>query len=273
MTRAVCILAALALGATAAQAQSPSPQEPTLVFSISVGMTTQGDLWTLPKQPQIAPGGADTLALGRVLRPGLVAGLAATYQRAAHFGFTGEVTYFGIASEQRCTGPATFLPDSANGNINQQACTNANGKHVATSVVGFLVGGVYSFLPRSNFQPFLRATVGPGLMGNSYIQTTGTIRSPACVTIDSICDLALLDENGSKQFTWVANLSGGATFKFAPGYRLRFEAHDVITSLPVATGPKPVTGGYPTTGMTVKHVPTFTMGLDVLLERRHARRY
>jgi hypothetical protein len=265
------ILAALALGATAAQAQSAD--EPTLVFSISAGMTAGGDLWTLNQQPQPAPGGFDTLALGRVLRPGLVAGLSATYQKAAHFGFTGEVTYFGIASEQRCQGPPTFLPDTANNNINEAACTDANGKHVATSVVGFLVGGIYQFLPGKTVQPFLRATAGPGLMGNSYIQTTGTVHSPACATADNICELAILDESGTQQFTFVANLSAGATIRMAPGYRLRFEVHDVVTQLPVVTGPKSGASIYPQTGREIKHVPTITFGLDVLLERRHSRRY
>jgi len=75
------------------------------------------------------------------------------------------------------------------------------------------------------------------------------------------------------QLTFVANLSAGVTIKLNEGYRVRFEARDIITQLPVVTDKPPPNSIEPVVGMQLKHVPTFTMGLDITLERRHTRRY
>ena len=122
MIRAAAALLALPLCAAPLAAQTQPPWEPTLMFSINLGLTNNSDLWVLPGQPQAAPNnGFDTLALSRVLRPGLVAGVGATYFLSPDFGLSAEVTYFGIASEQRCAGPAVFQADSLN--LNEEACT------------------------------------------------------------------------------------------------------------------------------------------------------
>ena len=62
-----------------------------------------------------------------------------------------------------------------------------------------------------------------------------------------------------------------------PGYRFRAEARDAIAALPVATGPVPNlgqgVGPIAPSGTSVRHVLTFSFGLDVVLEHRRARRY
>ena len=49
----------------------------------------------------------------------------------------------------------------------------------------------------------------------------------------------------------------------------------MILSLPTARGPGVAftDGNYPPIVHTVKHIAVFTLGFDVLLERRHTRRY
>ena len=276
MKRIATVLAVLVLRGSAAFAQQLSPQEPHLVFSISAGLSSGSHLWTLPNHLQPVAGASlsnqDTMALGRVLRPGIVAGLTASYFTSPRFGWTAEVTYFGFASEQRCTGPTVYQPEADS--INRQACGRAQGLHVATSVVGFLGGATFRFFPDRRVEPFVRAVAGLGLLGNSYIQTSGVVRSTQCQTADNLCSLTLVKESKASQLTFVTSLSAGFSFALSPAYRVRFEGRDVITSLPVATGNG--SGSDPAvvpTGRVVRHIPTFTIGVDIILERRHPRRY
>jgi len=264
------------LPGTAALAQELSPQEPHLVFSISAGMSTGGPLWSLPSHLQPVSGGSpsnpDTLAISRVLRPGVIAGLAASYYTSPRFGWTAEVTYFGFASEQRCAGPAVYQPEADS--INKQACGRAQGLHIATSVVGFMGGATFRFFPDQRVEPFVRAVGGLGLLGNSYIATSGVVRTTQCLTFDNLCTLTLVKEQKTAQFTFVTALSAGFSFTLSPAYRVRFEGRDVITSLPVATGSAQSTDpALVNTGRVIKHIPTFTIGVDIVLERRHTRRY
>lgn len=248
-------------------------EAPNLIFSISFGLTTGKELWTVPRQELLAPGSTrDTVALGRRLRPGLTAAVSATLFSSANLGYTAEIGYYGLASEQRCTGPAVWAPDSSD--INEQGCTRAQGKHLATSVVGFQVGALYRVAPNGKFQPFIRGTAGVGLLGNSFVQTSGAVVvAPACSP--EPCDYRLLDEEDKTDLTWLAGLTAGLTINLAPAYRLRMEMRDIITSVPVATGPAPsgsLTAIAPTARRVV-HVPTFLIGLDLVFERRHTRRY
>jgi hypothetical protein len=275
MKRVTTVLAVCLLRAGAAFAQGLSPQEPHLVFSISAGLSSGSNLWTLPDHPQPVlgtPGLADTMTIARVLRPGLIAGLAASYYPSPHFGWTAEITYFGLSSEQRCAGPTTYLPEADQ--INQQACERAQGLHVTTSIVGFMGGMTYRFFPDQRVEPFVRGVAGLGLLGNSYIVTSGVIHTTQCQTVDDFCTLTLVKEAEQSQFTFVASLSAGLAYALSPGYRVRFEGRDVITSLPVATGNgQNVDPAIVTTGRVIKNVFVFTIGLDIILERRHTRRY
>jgi len=277
MKRIATVLAVFTLCGAALFAQEySSPQEPHLVFSISAGMSAGKDLWVLLDHPQPVVGGSptiqDTLDIGRVLRSGIVAGLAASYYTTPRFGWTAEVTYFGFASEQRCSGPAAYQPEPEQ--INMQACDRAQGLHVATSIVGFLGGATYRFFPDRRVEPFLRAVAGLGLLGNSYVQTSGTVHSTQCQTVDNFCSLTLVREDQEDQFTFVTALSGGFSFALSPAYKVRFEGRDVITSLPVVTGNGSASDpSLVPTGRAIKHMPVFTIGIDIILERRHTRRY
>ena len=57
-------------------------------------------------------------------------------------------------------------------------------------------------------RPFVRATVGPGIMGSSYVTTVGQVTGPAGCA--SGCNLFLFEEANPPQFTFVANLSAGS---------------------------------------------------------------
>ena len=267
----VAVLAVL--GAPAARAQSAS--EPSLAFTISGGMSAGQKLWNVDNQRLVAPGGAyDTVRLGRRLTPGLTASLAMSFFRSPHFGFNGEIAYFGLSSEQRCIGPATYVTDTDN--LNKKACDNANGRHVASSVIGFMAGAIYQFLDSSSaWHPYLRANAGLGLLGASFVETIGFVHHPMCSTSDQICPYTLLSEKKKTSATVLLSIAGGFSVNLGTGYRVRMEGRDLILQIPQVQGPATPTstGNIATTKLTTKHVPVFTIGFDVLLERRHTRRY
>jgi hypothetical protein len=244
--------------------------EPNLVFSFSFGLTTGKDLWRVPEQPVPVVGGtgeADTVDLARVLRPGATITLSGTLYRSPSFGFTAEVGYYGIASEQRCIGPAVYQPDGDN--TNQQLCTSAHGTHRPTSVVGFQLGAAWRLASAARVSPYLRATAGLGVIGNSYIETTGIQTCP-----QGACTTPLIAAN-TNSLTWIGSLTGGLAVKIAPAYRLRMELRDVVTAVPVPDGPGVfgVADPIAPASRRVIHVPTFLLGLDLVFERRHTRRY
>ncbi len=271
VSRILTGLALLATGASSLGAQTR--EEPSLIFSIGLGLTTGQRLWEVT-QPLPVAGGLllDTVGLGRYLRPSLTATVGMTYFRSPRLGYAFEVGYFGVGSEQRCSPPAAYAPEP--NQVNSQGCTRAQGLHKETSVVGFQGGLMYRATP-GTFQPYARATAGLGLMGNSFIETSGPVVVPPNCTQQSPCDLILIDEKSNQSFTWVGTLAAGISITLGPAYRLRMEARDLITSVPAVTGPADpnVFGQVGATSRRMVHVPTFTFGLDLAFERRHTRRY
>lgn len=269
-------LALLGLSGLAVSAAAQSRQDPQLIFSIGAGLAAgSGELWSLSEQGVTVVGGTgfDTLGLARWMRPGVVAALSATYHRSRHLGLTAEAGYFGIATEERCTPPAGgYKTDSENKNA--QACSSAQGNHVPTSVVGFQVGFTYRFSAGGRYEPYVRASGGMGFLANSFVRTDGGIRAPlACSQTGGVCQWPLMEGESTSEQAIIGTLAVGSSVTFAPGYRFRFEVRDLIVSLPLPSGPaNPATGIAPV-GSTMKHIPVFTAGLDVVLERRRGRRY
>ncbi|MFI5206456.1 MAG: hypothetical protein ACHQU8_01870 [Gemmatimonadales bacterium] len=268
------LLTLLPLFAAVPAAHAQSSDEAQLVFTIYGGLSEGSDLWKIPAQAVSAPNFQhDTLSLARLLRPGLVTGLVTTYYASRHWGWTADVAFFGIGSEQRCTGPAAWQSDPQR--ENEQVCNTANGAHVSTYVVGLLGGVTYRpTAPDAPVQPFVRVTGGPGLLGNSsFIETVGVFQDTATCVLG--CEESIVQNPSKPDITWVLNLAVGMSVSLAPGYRARMEFRDVITQLSVATGPRDPNNPAAEPPMTtiVRHLPTFLIGLDVVLERRHPRRY
>jgi len=273
---ALWALAMLLAGRAAAQSSS----DPQLTFSITAGITSSGgELWTLPKQPLYVIGTSnppefDTLKVARYLRPGIAATLSATYMRSPHLGFTGEVGYFDIESEQRCDSTATYQPDPAAENKNAQACSNAQGAHVPTSVFGIQFGAAWRFTTETHVQPYIRASAGVGFLSNSFVLTSANVLAPTtCAATNSICTVVMVDGESTPELGFLATLAAGASLTISPGYRFRFEARDLIVELPAPSRPANPSTALAPVGTVLRHIPVFTVGLDVVLERRRGRRY
>jgi hypothetical protein len=268
-------VAALATGAVSGRLAAQSAEQPNLILSITGGLTTGGDLWTLPRQIENAPGGArDTLTLGRRLRPGIVAVLGATYFRSPHLGYVAEFGFFGVASEGRCTPVGPYAPDPDN--LNQKACTTTEGAHYPTSIIGFQAGLAYRVLARGPVSPYVRLTAGIGALGNSYVQTLATVVADACAP-RAVCTVGLLDEPRRRGATWVGTLAAGATWSVGTGYQARIEVRDFVAGVPIAADSTTPNSSNPfpvaKPGTRTRHILTLTAGFDLILERRHRRRY
>lgn len=268
--RLALLLLCLARGAAA-----QSREEPQLIFSITAGLSAgAGALWTVPQQQvqvNSPSGGLDTLALARYLRPGLTATLLAGLFRSPHVGYMVEAGYFGVGTEERCHNVVPYKPDGEN--VNEQACTRAQGLNIPTSAVGFQVGLTYRLAPEGSVTPYVRAGAGPAFLGNSFVQTEGLVQATRCGTTDDLCYIPFLTAQSTQEITWLVTLAAGATIAAGSGSRLRFEVRDLIGPLPVPTGPANPTTVVAPVGTRIRHIPTFIAGFDIVLERRRGRRY
>jgi hypothetical protein len=278
--RSGALLAACLAGLTSgAAAQSLS--HPELVFTVGVGEATGGRLWTVNPQPAPSLLGTDTVALGRrLLQPSFVAAFGAQLYLSPHIGYTLEATFLGLATESQCTPLTSFSIDPVH--ANEQGCTAVQNKHTFTNAVA-LQGGFTARTTRGRgVQAYVRAVGGVALLGGSFVNAEGTILVPA--SIDSsgtgLAIRSFLEEEASSHtFTWVATVGGGLTMALGSSYNVRFEMSEVFIALPVPGGPgdalndphrlRPVA---PVRWRTF-HLPSLTLGLDVLLERRTVRRY
>jgi len=274
MTRTASIAATLLLAAAPLAAQSR--EQPNLILSITGGLTTGADLWTLPRQLEVAGNSYDTLALGRRVSPGITAIFGGTYFASPHVGYTAEIGYLGLGSEGSCGVIGAYTYDAEQ--VNQQACQNTQGAHEPTSMVA-IQGGVTLRFPLAFLVPYVRVTTGLGLPGNSFVETTANVVAPnfCSDTGSPVCEISLLNDPHRASATWVATLAIGNTVLMSPAYAFRFELRDFVTSLPVATGGNKPDSAHPEptaqTSMRTRHFVALTAGFDVILERNHRRRY
>lgn len=277
--RSGALLAACVAG-LASSAAAQATRGPELVFTIAAGEASGGQLWTVNPQLAAAVRGPDTLALSRrLLRPSLVAAFGAQLYLSPHFGYTLEATFLGLATESRCTALAPFSLDAQH--ANQQACGAIENKHTYTNAVALQGGLTARATLGRGAQGYLRAVGGVALLGGSFVNTESSILvSNAADSLGpGLAIRAFLDEDKSRSLTWVATVGAGLTMALGSSYNLRFEIGEIFIALPVPGGPGDVTNDphrlrpvAPVRWRTI-HLPSLTLGLDVLLERRSVRRY
>ncbi len=269
-----------AVGATlsaalAGPARAQSPESPLLTLTIRGGWISGPSLWHIGNQPALSDAGPDTVALARLFRPGFVAGVGAALFRSPHIAYTAAMDFLGITTESRCTGPTVWAPSSRGDN--RQACERVQGASVRTNAVALQGGLTWRPLATGRVQPYLQGIGGIAFLGGSFVETQSTVfDSTADSTRSQFPMRTLLGDPNHRSMTWIATLAGGLTFETSPGTQIRFEARDVITSIPVATGagnaaldgtPAPI-------GSKVVHLLSFAIGLDVVLEQsRRPHRY
>ena len=269
-------LAVLVLSSVAGPAVAQSPEHPLLTLSTSVGYLTGGKLWHLDRQlAAVRSGETDSVALSREFRPGFQIGLGATLFRSPHVAYAVELSFLSMTTESGCAPLGPYAFDTSH--INQQACEDIQGERVRTSAATVQGGLTWRANPEGRTQPYVRAVGGLAVLGGSFVATAGSVLVPG--SIDSLGPprqlRIFLDEKNRRGMTWVATLAAGATLEMSPGYQLRFEARDVLTNVPVVTGPADPLAiqPYAQVGSRTVHLLALTVGLDIVLERQRSRRY
>lgn len=275
------VLIVAALAALASRAPAQSPERPLLVLSMGAGYVTGGSIWRLDRQyalvfPPVTSGEVDSVALGRLFRPGFEAGLGVTLFRSPHIGLSAEISFLGISTESRCSPLGPFAADSRN--VNERACVDIQGKLIRTNAAAFQAGATWRPAAEARVQPYLRAVGGLALLGGSFVETGGVVAVPPAsgdTARASFVSQVFLADQDRRELTWVATLALGVTMEAGPGTQLRFEVRDIMTNVSSVTGPGDHLSSPPfaQVGSRTVHLLALTVALDLVLERQRTRRY
>jgi hypothetical protein len=260
---AVVILCAGLLPAVAA-GQSTADQA-QLHFTVGVGMTSSsGQLWRIGAQPFIVDSlTTDTLAISRGFRRTISVAFSGTYFPNNHLGLVAEAHLIGLGTRDRCQ-----IGFTQGDTITTDLCRSiGNAQRNATSV-GVSLGAVYRFASRQPVHPYLRVGGGLVVTQQSFVRTRGTV-----FTSGAPSDLVLFDDDRSTTVKPYALFGGGIVAVTGRGTQVRFEVRDNWIRVPVITGPTVRQGLIPPTGMISRHVLSFMIGVDIVLERKRGRRY
>jgi hypothetical protein len=265
---AAAVALPLAIPLRPLEAQTGAPE---FVLSITGGYTFGRALWGLRQQvvvPEPGPLLIDTFALSRSLAPGFSGWVGLTWYPRPGIGFGAD---FGWVAAQARTGCAILgTPQPDYWQQNTVACTRLAQDRYPTSALPLLATVTLRAAPARDYSPYLKAGIGPALLGHAYEAVTSHSTNETCVDC-----FRVIVEAPNRMLTWAGILAAGVAVGGRTGYRLRAEARDVVLGLPVLTGPADPLAEHPVapTGIRAVHRVTFAFGLDIVLNGPRRRRY
>jgi len=249
--------------------------EPTIVLTLFGGVTSGHSLWHLDRQPLCVlqrSGSAynctpqyDTLELGRDIGTSLVVGASGSYFPSPHLGAQATIFYLGFPFDDLCRG--VYL-NSDPTQMNQQVCGNIAAASLSASAIGFYGGVVVRVSPRHGISPYLRGGLGIVTYSGGTIEMSGVFDDGSGV----LKSRAVYVDDHPKTTSFSIQPAAGFTARLSPGYQFRFELSDAVIPLQRVVGPAGDLG-VPVAGSRTYHHLIFSMGLDVVLERKRGRRY
>ena len=258
--------AGLALTALATTARAQTRDQARIAFTITAGYVLPRELWSVGRQPvSDAPLPSDTFSLGRRIRPTVTFGFSGIYFPSEHLGWVGEAYLIGLGFEDRCS-----LVYASGSTRNRQACASIDQGEKAATAVALTGGLVYRVASRSIISPYVRAAGGVLFTTQSSIRMIGQF--PSAATGEPV-DAIIYPDNHDSRVSPTAVLGLGFTSAIGRGYQLRWEVRDNIASVRAVTGATVEDGSPPPTATRFKHLISFNLGFDVVLERRRGRRY
>ena len=181
------------------------------------------------------------------------------YYPKKSFGLTGEVFFVGNGYKDGCE--QVFVVNSDNAT----ACGSIDGETRSTSTVLITAGGILRFKPRGTISPYLRGAFGVAIINRSSISMQGNSQGGVIV---------IYPGDNSRSLSPAVVLGGGFTAKSkGGGYQVRLEIRDNIIGYSTAIGPSSKFGVDPPIGTEYKHLISFLIGFDVVLEKSRGRRY
>jgi hypothetical protein len=234
-----------------------------LVFSIGLGQTAGGgEVWRVERQPF----NGDTLALSRAFRRSLNITFGGTYFPRNNLGINAEVQLLGLGTRDGCGIVSTDPPAS----LTPAVCQSIGSKERGTSSGSISVGAVYRILSKASIYPYVRANVGMVVSQESFLEMVATTPGAGGAGVDSPIYLDDDPDNLQPYFMF----GGGVVTALGRGYQLRFEVRDNWVRVPVVTGPTNGAPAFtPPHASQGRHVLSFMIGFDVVLERKRGRRY
>jgi hypothetical protein len=269
------LLLSLRAGPAVAVAQHAAPA--TLILTIELGGQSGHDLWSVDRQPLSLVRHDtlyDTLRFRRTVRPGLVAGLSASYAVGSRVGVTGGVHFVGLPFRDSCEGlfynPEPWMgnPDDMN---NREVCDDIAASGPSNGAVAFTAGVVLRARPAARAGPYLRGAVGYASYGFSAIAMAGTFVSVNTRGQTVTLERQVIGDPTPKRGSAAFVLGVGMTVPITAGRHLRMEVRDHIFALERIAG-SPVALHDPATETRVYHHLAVLAGFDVVLERRPRRR-
>ncbi len=255
--------ALLLLAAPVALAAQATRDQTRLVIGIAGGWIGGKELWAVPNQPISAIGQqTEVFDLGRRLRSNVTMSATGTYFPGAHIGYSGDVSYLGLGTVDRCR-----ITVSTGDFINEQACRALDGNQRSASAVAAMGGLTFRPLSRAAIQPYARVMAGVAIVPR------GTVQMTANFGIEDDAILPIYVEENRKDIKPAAGLVLGLATANSNGYQFRVEARGTWVRLPVVTGATARENLAPPTAVRSTFLPSIVVGMDIVLEKRRGRRY
>jgi hypothetical protein len=266
MPRSVPSLVFLGLATALVAPRAAAQDQATITLGLTAGYVGGASLWQVPNQPYIPPGAsqADTLNITDVISPNFGFGLTTSYFKTSNFGFTGELMLLGAGTDITCEVKSTT------GSIpTDQLCGTIPNSSTTGSAVTASLGLTGRVATRSAVSPFAAVRGGVIVTDQSTIQVEGQyLQDTTVITVP------VYEDPNRTMVNWYVQLSAGASFAIARGYRLRVEARDNIFPVTVVNGPtSPSVGGTPPNSSVTKQLFSLMIGFDVVLEKKRGHRY
>lgn len=256
------LLAAPLLAPRPVAAQKTGDQT-RLVFTVSAGYAFGHDLWSVGSQPVFLES-LDLYSLDRNLNGTWTAELGATYFKGPNLGFTFDIGFIDIATEDTCT----LLSNS--GSIDNAAvCGSINGAKSSALSTAISVGAIFRAASRQKVSPYLRLQGGILLVSRSTTSLTGNYINADLEPVY----VPIYPSEGSSSVSAQFVIGAGVTIPVAKAYHLRLEGRGTTFGLPVVTGPTDFQGIIPPTETRYLTQFSILLGIDLVLEKKHGRRY
>lgn len=251
-------------------AVAQSRDQARLIINVSAGFIGGRTLWQVDNQPLYDDFGGetliDTLRISRRSRPTLTLGARGIYFKGDNLGFFGEAFLLGLGYADGCS-----RRHATSSTRNAEVCSTLDQAESAASAVEVGVGTMYRVASRKTVSPYARASIGIAVASRSPLSVSGFFSSAGANS--ELVEVPVFTDEGLSQLYLSGTLGAGFTAQIAPGYQLRWEVRDNMVRLPTVAGATVNDGNPPPTTNSVRHLLSMEIGFDVVLERRHGRRY
>lgn len=241
--------------------------QPRMTVGIAGGAVLGSQsFWKVPQQVVHAPAAPgtevplqDVFGLSRDLTGNITMGAQGVYYPRPYLGIGGEITYFGIGTEDSCT-----LVVSNGYEPNRRACESLNRSYRSTTVTSFMGDIVIRPYSRAVVQPYGRIGLGASAISDNLVSIAafyGNTYAP------------IYPNSGGLSIRPTGMVGLGVMLNAGTGYLVRVEARRTWLALNHVTGPSPYEGMEPPTASSFKSFPSILIGFDVVLEKSRGRRY